>query len=86
MRHVPLHDSQISTPEGLKEALDDPYLLQHYILDGDISSCTIEIASYMPSRDEEGNEILSPVGGKRRIDYVLYRKRDGVVTRIFFSF
>jgi hypothetical protein len=30
-------------------------------------------------RDEHGNLILSPVGGRRRIDVVLYRKQTPVV-------
>lgn len=79
MRNALLHDSQISTPELMKEALEDPQLRQHYVIDADLESTTMD-AVYNPTskRDEHGILILSPVGGRRRIDVVLYRKQTPV--------
>ena len=80
MRHRPFHDELVSTPEGLKQALEDPLLRQHYILDADIQTANLDMATDMPRRDKHGNPILNPVGGKRRIDLLLYRHGDGVVS------
>lgn len=75
MRNSNLYEDAISTPEGLKSALEDPYLRQHYIIDADLKSATME-SIYNPEVkvDKHGNLILSPVGGRRRIDFVLYHK------------
>lgn len=80
MAHTPLDDPLIQTPLGLQMALSNPFLLQHYVLNADIADACLEIAHIMPQRDKKGEVILSPVGGRRRIDYVLYRKGDGVVS------
>ncbi|CAH1778654.1 unnamed protein product [Owenia fusiformis] len=78
MRHIPLYDTQVSTAEGLKEALEDPYMLQHHVLDADVESATLDMCTWMPKRDDNGNPILSKVGGRRRIDYLLYRNEDNL--------
>ena len=79
LRHTPLHDPLIQTPLGLKLALSNPYLRQHYVLSANITDAIFDMAQVMPGRDRRGHVILSPVGGRRRIDCVLYRKGDGVV-------
>ena len=80
MRHRPLHDHRISTPSLLKAALEDPALLQYYVLDGNADNLILDLAFKMPDRDEHGNIILLPdVGGKRRIDYIIHRRTDEVV-------
>lgn len=80
MRTPLLHEEAISTPEGLKAAIEDPYLRQSYLIDADIESATMDSIYNAPvKKDEQGNVILSPVGGRRRIDMVLYRKHSPVV-------
>lgn len=80
MRNPFLHDEAISTPEGLKAALEDPYMRQHYILDADLETATMDtIYNAKVKKDEHGNVLLTPVGGRRRIDVVLYRKQTPVV-------
>ncbi len=74
MRHITLQERAIQTPSGLKAALEDPILLQYYIIDADIEDATPAFAWKLPDRDAQGNWILSPVGGKRRIDYLLYKR------------
>ena len=77
MRQRPLHDQRISTPALLKTALEDPALLQYYVLDGNMVAMILDEAYRMPDRDEDGNMILLPdVGGKRRIDYIIHRRTD----------
>ena len=77
-----LHDKSISTPEGLKAALEDPYLRQHYVKDADLQTATMDsIYNAEVKVDTHGNLVLSPVGGRRRIDVVLYRN-DCPVVRI----
>ncbi len=79
MRPPLLHDPLVTTPHGLKLALSDPILRQNYILDTDWMSATMALASHVPERDDHGNIIPKPGGGRRRIDYLLYRKTDNVV-------
>ncbi|XP_045194176.2 sphingomyelin phosphodiesterase 3-like [Mercenaria mercenaria] len=75
-----LHDKAVSTPEGLKAAIEDPYLRQYYLIDADIESATMDSIYNAPlKKDKHGNLILSPVGGRRRIDVVLYRKQSPVM-------
>ncbi|KAL5021683.1 hypothetical protein ScPMuIL_000838 [Solemya velum] len=75
MRQLFLHDQQVSTPENLRRSLEDPYLRQRYIVDASIQSVTMkEICESTPQLDEHGNYLLSPVGGKRRIDYIMFNK------------
>lgn len=74
LRIPTLQDDAISTPESLKKVLEDPYLLQQYLIDADIESATMSgLVNAMPKTDKYGNIVLSPVGGKRRIDWILYR-------------
>ncbi|KAH3722410.1 hypothetical protein DPMN_065369 [Dreissena polymorpha] len=42
LRSFLLHDKSISTPEGLKAALEDPYLRQHYVIDADLQTATMD--------------------------------------------
>ena len=77
-----VQDEAISTPAGLKKVLQDPYLCQQYVIDGDIETTTqAAIYKSVPKKDKFGNLMLSPVGGKRRIDWILYRD-DGSVVRL----
>jgi len=80
MRHRPLHDKQISTARGLREALENKHLRQRYLIDADVTVSDISMAWRMPNVDRHGNIEISPDGGKRRVDYVLYRNGDGVKT------
>lgn len=75
MRQMCLWEKQISTPEGLKEALEDPILRHRYVVDGNIKDGTMrEICKTKPLEDEDVKTKLMGVSGKRRIDYILYRK------------
>lgn len=75
MRNPFLYDDAISTPEGLKTVLEDPYLRQRYIIDADVKTATMDsLYNAEVKVDKHGNTVLSPVGGRRRIDFVLYRK------------
>ena len=75
-RYTPFHDTQIATPAGLKEALEDPDMRQYYFHDADNEAPLTEMRRAMPSVGE-GRDIPNPVGGKRRIDNLLYRNGDG---------
>ena len=80
MRQRPLHDTRTSTPALLKSALEDPYLLQYYVLDGDIVDMALELAYKMPDRDQNGKQKLTAVGGRRRIDYIIHRRSENLVS------
>jgi len=73
MRQIPLQDHSISTPEGLKRALEDPRSRQYYILDADVHIATMKSLATMAKTDQDGNVLLSPTGGRRRVDLILYR-------------
>ena len=73
MRQIPLQDPIISTPEGLKMMLEDPRNRQYYILDADVQIATMKSLATMAKTDEDGNVLLSPSGGRRRVDMILYR-------------
>ena len=83
MRIPTLQDEAISTTAGLKKVLEDPYLRQQYVIDADIETTTMaSIYKAVPKKDKHGNIMLSPVGGKRRIDLILYRDARNVVSLI----
>ena len=73
MRQIPLQDHSISTPGGLKRALEDPRSRQYYILDADVHIATMKSLATMAKTDQDGNVLLSPTGGRRRVDLILYR-------------
>ena len=73
MRQIPLQDRSISTPDGLKRALEDPRSRQYYILDADVHIATMKSLATMAKTDQDGNVLLSPTGGRRRVDLILYR-------------
>ena len=78
-----VQDEAVSTPTRLKEVLEDPYLRQQYLIDGDIETTTAAaIYKSVPKMDKHGNIMLSPVGGKRRIDWILYRDDGNMVKLI----
>ena len=78
-RYLSLHDPTISTPGGLQDALRDPYRRQYFIYDADLDEASDGMHYLMPSVDAKtGQTILSPVGGKRRIDLLIFRECDGV--------
>ncbi|KAJ8302707.1 hypothetical protein KUTeg_019103, partial [Tegillarca granosa] len=74
-----LGEDQISTPERLRDALLDPLLRSRYMVDADIKVATKEVIDKTaPKVDEHGNQVVSSLTGRRRIDYVLYRKDSNV--------
>ena len=82
LRQRLIYEPQVRTPAGLKEALEDPILLQTYILDADVVNATSELGHILAQKDEHDNVIPSKFGGKRRIDYILFKEEDGVVRRL----
>ena len=48
-------------------------------MNADWTSATLALVNSLPERDPDGNIIPSPVGGRRRIDFLLFRKEDEVV-------
>ena len=79
-RQRTLHQVEAKNAEWLKSCLDDPYLLQLHILNADVTVQTNQPMYAMPDRDEDCDYVISPVSGKRRIDYCLYRDGDGLVS------
>ena len=80
MRQVLLYDPLICTPHGLAHALSDDTLMQTYILDADITMATAAMAKFLAERDKDGKVVSSPVGGRRRIDYIMPRRGLNVVS------
>ena len=81
MRHTPFYDDLISTPEGLKAVLDDPILRQYYIVNGyQEEEITVKTTRDLTPLDEDGNIIPQHLGGRRRLDYILFRECDSVVS------
>ena len=76
MRQLMLYEPQISTPARMKGALDDPVLLQQYVLDANVVKATKELMTVAPKTDVRGQPVLSVASGKRRVDYLLYRNRN----------
>ena len=80
MRQMCLWEKQVSTPEGLKEALLDPVLRHRYMIDANIKKGTMdELCNTKPLCEESVRANILDVAGRRRIDYVLYRKDNPVV-------
>ena len=81
MRQSTLYDPSGTTPDSLKESLEDPGMLRWHVLDGDIEEITMAACFEMPPVDgTTGKVIPSECGGRRRVDYVLTRKEDNVVS------
>ena len=84
MRIPTLQDEAVATPDGLKRVLQNPYLRQQYMIDADIQTTTMSaIYKAVAKKDKYGNIIYSPVGGKRRIDGILYRDDGSLVSTMF---
>ena len=80
MRPCTLHDDVISTPEGLKNILQDPRLRHKYMIDADLKSHTVvELSKKGGDLDETDLSFLVEKAGKRRIDFLLFRHIDGLV-------
>ena len=80
VRQMCLWEKQVSTPEGLKEALLDPVLRHRYMIDANIKEGTMdELCNTKPLCEESVRANILDVAGRRRIDYVLYRKDNPVV-------
>lgn len=78
-RQMCLWEEQVSTPEGLKQALLDPILRHRYIIDANIKEGTMnELCNTKPLCEESVRANILDVAGRRRIDYVLYRKDNPV--------
>lgn len=74
-RQYYMMEPQVSFPEGLKKALDDPILRQRYVIDADVTAHTKEIlVDGQPKFDAHGNLSENPLGGKRRIDHIVFHK------------
>ncbi|KAK6186481.1 hypothetical protein SNE40_008511 [Patella caerulea] len=67
MRQHYLYEDEVSTPEGLKKCLESPLLRQQFIVDADIEEASLDTIVYALPKTE-----ISPCGGKRRIDLILY--------------
>ncbi|XP_013072416.2 sphingomyelin phosphodiesterase 3-like isoform X2 [Biomphalaria glabrata] len=67
-----MHDNIVSTPEGLKTVLEDQALRQCHLVDADIvEHCKEAIVTGTVKKDAQGNVLIFPEGGRRRIDYIL---------------
>ncbi|GFO06111.1 sphingomyelin phosphodiesterase 3 [Plakobranchus ocellatus] len=76
LRQDRMMDADVSTPQLLKTALDDPVLRQCYLLDADIEEHTHEALVYCHIKmDDQGNVRQVPEGGRRRIDHILFDKQ-----------
>ncbi|BFZ13435.1 hypothetical protein BsWGS_16473 [Bradybaena similaris] len=84
MRQDHMFDSLVTSPAGLKSALEDPALRQCHIIDGDIVEHTKEALAFGHIRRDEQNNVLQfPEGGRRRIDYIIYHKSHPVKVQAF---
>ncbi|CAG5116630.1 unnamed protein product [Candidula unifasciata] len=84
MRQDHMFDSLVTSPDGLKSALEDPALRQCHIIDGDIMEHTKEALAFGHiRRDDQNNVVLFPEGGRRRIDYIIYHKSHPVNVEAF---
>ena len=82
MRHPTILDSEISTPQGLKDVLQDDLLRQYYFLTPDLKESEMMMAKKMTNIDIDGNIIQEENGGKRRIDFLLFSPQDNPVSVI----
>lgn len=81
MRQMCMWEDQVSTPAGLKDALEDPILRHRYLIDANIKEGTMnEIVTAKPLQEEEVKMNLKELAGRRRIDYILYRKDKSLVS------
>lgn len=75
-----MHDPSVKSPESLKSSLNDPVLRHRYLLDADINEQSMDtLVKVRLKTDAMGNLLTFPSAGKRRIDYVLYRRDTPVV-------
>ncbi|XP_046373908.2 sphingomyelin phosphodiesterase 5-like [Haliotis rufescens] len=75
LQHNRLWDQEVSTPEGLCSVLKDPLQRQRYMVDADLQTSTPDSTDNAACKfDHHGNVIPSPLGGKRRVDYIIHRK------------
>ena len=80
MRQSTMYDPTGTTPNALKESLEDPGRRRWHLIDGDIEQINISACFVLPPIDgTTGKVIPSECGGRRRVDYVLTRKEDKVV-------
>jgi hypothetical protein len=77
-----IYEQDVRSPSALKKVLETPILMQKYLLDGDINYACLKMATMTARCDAAGRIIPSPVGGKRRIDYLLTRKQDKHVVSV----
>ena len=81
MRQSTMYDPTGTTPNALKESLEDPGRRRWHLIDGDIEQINISACFVLPPIDgTTGKVIPSECGGRRRVDYVLTRKEDKVVS------
>ncbi|KAK2153252.1 hypothetical protein LSH36_303g03023 [Paralvinella palmiformis] len=76
LRQVMIQEPEISSPMAMKRVLENPVLMQKFLLDADINYTCVAMNTMKAKCDAQGNVIPSPVGGKRRTDYILVRKDD----------
>ncbi|RUS76581.1 hypothetical protein EGW08_015659 [Elysia chlorotica] len=76
MRQDRMMDRAVSTPEFLKQAVEDATLRQCYLIDADITEHSKESLVYAPVKMDGHVKVRAvPEGGRRRIDYILYDKQ-----------
>jgi len=81
VRQPTMYEPHVITPAGLKAALEDPSLRRRHILDGDVEVYTVASVWIMPPIDPStGNIVVTPRGGKRRVDYIMTFAGDSVKT------
>ncbi|XP_077983406.1 sphingomyelin phosphodiesterase 3-like [Glandiceps talaboti] len=87
MRLLGVDDNEVSTPEKLKDVLQDKYKRAKYFLDGNLDKMMTEEISWAPGPEREeferDNRQLLDVEGRRRIDYVVFQKKYPVVVKKF---
>ncbi len=79
MRQTPLHDHAVATPSGLKAVLEDPCWRRYYIQDADLEYVSPATSRMLPVVGGNGKPESIPKGGKRRLDYLMYRADTPVV-------
>ncbi|XP_062592445.1 sphingomyelin phosphodiesterase 5-like [Saccostrea cucullata] len=79
MRQGCFWEEEISSPEGLKRALENPAMRRRYILDADVKVATLSNLVY--NAHPKTGEVNEKCDGKRRIDYILYNKESDIEIR-----
>ncbi|CAM1310132.1 Uncharacterised protein g5358 [Pycnogonum litorale] len=79
LRHVSLYNEHFSSAELLKQALVDPILRRHCVMDADVEEQTFSLPKSLPKPDESNVIGYVKHGGKRRVDKIYYNKKRPMV-------